>query len=291
MNDHIKALLSVCFLLVWLIGCGGGGVSTTAPPKTQACSGIAISGVLHDSLTNLPVARGWAVLETAQLSAAGSAVSFSQSQEVASDANGTFQLCMSNIEGPAVVVIVALDSLGNAYPPYVQMVSTTTSLGTVPLGGCTLTCGLDNQEQTSLPVTIRGEIASAPISITGSVAPQYPIKALDGSTAIWNLTMPPLSAIESYAVTTSAGGCLDQNSFCASYAFLLPSQNAVIPVKGGYLQSAGSPAYSIMAQPAPFLTCNPLTFSAFLEKDGKTPLRGSPGAQLAAQDINFSGCH
>lgn len=290
MDNCVKVLQYLCFLLVvWLIGCGGGGTSLM-PPETQACSGIAVSGVLHDSLTNQPVAQGWVALETAQPSAAGSTATFSQSQKVVSDANGTFQSCISDVEHLTVAVIVALDNAGNAYPPFVQQISTTTNLGTVPMGGCTLTCGLDNQEETSRPITISGAIASAPVPIAGSVAPQYSIKALDGSTAIWNLTVPPLSTVGSYAFTTSASSCLDQKSFCSSYTFFLPSQNAVTPVKGGYLQSAGSPVYSIIAQPSPFV-CTPPTVSTYFEKDGKTPLTGSPGAQLSAQDITFTGCH
>jgi hypothetical protein len=292
MNNHFKALLYASFfLVVGLFGCGGSSTSTSTSPNTPACSGTVTSGILHDSSTNLPVAKGWATLETAQLSTTGSTVSFSQSQKVAIDANGAFQLCVPNIEQLTVVVIVALDSTSNTYPPFVQQISTKTNLGTIPMGGCTLTCGLDNQEQTSLPVTINGTIASAPISIAGAVEPQYPIEALDGSKAIWNLTIPLLSTVESYAFTTSASGCSDQKSFCASYAFLLPSQNAVRRVKGGYLQSAGSPVYSIMAQPVSSLVCIPPAFSAYFETDGKTLLKGYPGSQLTAQDINFSGCH
>jgi hypothetical protein len=94
-----------------------------------------------------------------------------------------------------------------------------------------------------------------------------------------------------YSFSTIANGCSDQKGFCASYNFLLSFQNAVTPAVDGYRQSNGAPVYSVFAEPDSSPTCSPSTFSVYFEKDGKSPLRGSPGAQLSAQDINFSGCH
>lgn len=241
MNSVFKSISLVYVLLVLLIGCG---VSTTspAPPATQACSGIGVSGVLHDSLTNLPVAQGWAALETAEPAASSSIISFSLSQKVSSDANGAFLGCSTNTSQPTVLVIVALDSSNKAYPPFLKQISKTTTLGTVAMGSCTVTCGFDNQDQTSAPAMINGEILSAPIAVDGSVSAQYAIKALDGSTAIWMLNMPSLDDAPSQSFSTTEGGCSDQKQPCASYSLLLPSQNAVVASNGGNQQGTGAPS-------------------------------------------------
>jgi hypothetical protein len=288
---HVFTPISfVCALLVLLVGCGVGTTSPT-PPAAQACSGIAVSGVLHDSLTNLPVAKGWATLETAEPAASSSIISFSLSQKVSSDTNGGFQACSATTSQPTVLVIVALDSSNKAYPPFIRQISRSADLGTIAIGSCTVTCGFDNQDQSSVPVTINGEILSAPIADEGSVSAQYPIKALDGSSAIWMLNMPSLSDSPQQSFTTTGGACSDQKQFCASYSFLLPSQNAVVESKGGNQQSTGAPAYSIFAQSGASVACSPYTFSAYFEKDGKTPLTGLPAAQLSVQDITFTACH
>ena len=285
----LKPILFVYVLLVAIIGCG---VSTTSPtpPKAQ-CSGIGVSGVLHDSLTNLPVAKGWAALETAQPATSSSVVSFSLSQKVSSDADGAFQGCSTTTSQPTVLVIVALDTSGKAYPPFLEQISKTTNLGTIPMGSCTVICGFDNQEQSSVPATINGEILSAPIADDGLVSAEYPIKALDGSSAIWMLNMPSLNDSQPQSFSTTEGGCSDREQHCAPYSFLLPSQNAVVASKGGNQQSTGAPVYSIFAQSDTSVTCSPSTFSATFEKDGKTPLAGLPGAQISAQDISFTACH
>jgi hypothetical protein len=291
MNYGLRTITSLCTFFLCLMGCGGGGVPS-APPKSQVCTGIAVAGVLHDSLTNLPVAKGWVAIESAVPPLSASTVSFSQPQTVLSDVTGAFQACTTSASQPMVVVIVAQDSAGNAYPPFVEQISTTTNLGTIPMGGCTVICGLDNQKQTSAPAVIKGEITSSPVSNDGSVVPKYAMKSLDGSTAtIWNVSFPKLNDGQSYTFSTVANGCSDQMQFCAVYTFLLPSQNAVTPTKGGYRRSNGAPVYSVLAESANSSTCTPASISTYFEKDGKTALTGSPGAQLSAQDIMFSGCH
>jgi hypothetical protein len=290
MNYGLKTLAIFCTFFACLAGCGGN--APLAPIKSQSCTGIGVSGVLHDSLTNLPVAKGRVAIESAESSISASTVSFSRPQTVISDATGAFQVCSTSATQPTVVVVAAQDSSGKAYPPLVEPISATTNLGTIPLGGCTLICGLDNQQQTSAPAVIKGEITSSPVSNGGYVAPKYAMKALDGSTAtIWNVSFPDLNDGQSYAFSTAANGCADQTQFCAAYTFLLPSQNAMTPTKGGYLQGNGAPVYSILADSANSSTCTASAISAYFEKDDKTALTGSPGAQLSAQDIVFSGCH
>ena len=290
MKYGLKILVSLCTFSACLVGCS---VSTpSAPLKNQACTGIGVTGVLHDSLTNQPVARGRVAVESAEPSLSASTVSFSRPQTVISDAAGAFQVCSTSTTGPTVVVVVAQDSSGNAYPPLIEQISATANLGTIPLGGCTLICGLDNQQQTSAPAVIKGEITSSPASNDGYVVPKYAMKPLDGSTAtIWSVSIPDLNDGQSYAFSTLANGCTDQMQLCAAYTFLLPSQNAVTPTKGGYQQSNGAPVYSILAESANSSTCTASAISAYFEKDNKTALTGSPGAQLSAQDIAFSGCH
>ena len=290
MNYRLKILAALCTFSGCLMGCGGGG-APPAPPKSQACTGIAVAGVLHDSLTNLPVAKGWVAIESAVPQLSASTVYFSQPQTVISDATGAFHACTTSATQPTVVVIVAQDSAGNAYPPFVEQISTTTNLGTIPMGGCTVICGLDNQQQTSAPAVIKGEITSSPVSNDGYVVPNYAMKPLDGSTAtIWNVSFPNLNDVQSYMFSTVANGCSDQMQLCAVYTFLLPSQNAVTPTKGGYRQSGGAPVYSVLAGSANSSACTATTISTYFEKDGKTALTGTPGSQLSAQDIMFSGC-
>lgn len=292
MSYCLRTFASICVLFLCLMGCGGGG-APVAPPKSQdqGCTGIAVAGILHDSLTNLPVERGWVAIESAAAPPSASEVYFSQSQTAVSDATGAFQVCSTSTTQPMVVVIVAQDSAGNAYPPFVEQISMTTNLGTIPMGGCTLLCGLDNQQQTSVPAVINGEITSSPVVIDGYVFPYYAMKSLDGATAtIWNVTFPNLSDRQLYMFSTSANGCSEQTQFCAGYTFIVPSQNAVTLTKDGYLQSADAPGYSVLTKSSNS-SCTATTMSTYFEKDGKTPLTGSPGSQLSAQNIMFSGCH
>lgn len=291
MRPFFRVFFYTSILLAGLIGCGGGTIPPPPPPSDQSCTGIGVSGTLHDSLTNQPISQAWAVLESGvPNSIPSSIVSFSPSQTASADAGGAFQLCMPVAAVPAVLVVDALDSAGKAYPPFVAEVTATTNLGTVRMGGCSLSCGLPGQQQTSSPAVINGSVSSAPVSIAGSLLPQYSLRALDGSKATWTISIPPLSDAQMPGFHTAASACTGKDQFCSSYAFSLPSQKPVVLVKGGYQQDAGAPVYSIYASPASAAACAQSSVTASLENDGKTPLTGSPGLQLTAMDISFTGC-
>lgn len=291
MSPFFKVFLYTSILLAGLIGCGGGTKPTPPPSSNQSCTGIGVSGVLHDSLTNQPISQAWALLESGDQGVTPtSIVRFSPSQKASADTGGAFQLCMPVAAAPAVLVVDALDASGKAYPPFVAEVTATTHLGTVLMGGCSLSCGLPGQQQTSSPALIQGAINSAPVSIAGSVLPQYSLKALDGSNSTWTVSVPPLSDTQLSGFSTTASACTGKDQFCFSYAFSLPSQKPTIPVKGGYQQDAGAPVYSIYASPASPAACAQSSLFTFLEEGGKTPLTGSPGLQMTAMDINFTGC-
>src|ERR1035441_6527145 len=127
MKTVCRATLLVYFVLICLTGCGGNSTSPNAPPGS-GCSGVVISGTLQDSLTSQPVAQGMAVL------AFGT--------ELATDTHGGFSLCAQAAAYPSAIVLEAMDSGGEAYPPFIAPVSGTANLGTILMGGCTLTCGL-----------------------------------------------------------------------------------------------------------------------------------------------------
>src|SRR6266568_7622682 len=124
---HIfEPLSSVGLLCICLVGCGGSAPSPSSP-KSDSCMGIVVTGVLRDSLTNQPVSQGWAVLESGTQLLTTQNYNFSASQQVSSDADGAFQLCAPGTP-PSAIVMIALDSSGKAYPPFVAPVSSTTNL-------------------------------------------------------------------------------------------------------------------------------------------------------------------
>jgi hypothetical protein len=257
----------------------------------ETCSGVAITGVLHDAQTNLPVAQGWAVLESGtQLSTGIPFYEFYPSQTVATDVHGAFKLCVATISNPSAIVTMALDSAGKAYPPFVTAASAAADLGTIPLGTLPPTA----------PAVITGVITSAPIAKTGSIVAQYPMLALDGSKSaagvanLWSLAIPSFNTSQTDKFTTTAGACPGEAPFCATYVFTLPSQKPIQPFTdgaySGYLQGAGAPLYMIYAVPDGTPSCVPQLSLTVFQKDGSTLLTGNPGAQITASDVNFTGC-
>ena len=134
-----RVLLLVTALWLGLAGCGGSSSSSGSPgggqPAPQACSGLAIKGTMVDSLTGQPVTQGWAVLESGTQLLATAVFNFAPLQRVSAGTKGDFELCVATISSPSAVVLVALDSAGKAYPPFVSAVSGATDLGTVRDGG------------------------------------------------------------------------------------------------------------------------------------------------------------
>lgn len=282
------AVLFVCILWICTTGCGGN--PRPIPPVGNACTGVVISGVMQDSLTNQPVSQGWAVLESGTQLSTTPIFNFSQSQKVTSDVHGSFSLCSSAVTQPSAVVLVALDSSGNAYPAFVTSASGAADLGTIPMGGCRVLCGFEGEQQTSSPATINGTITSAPVAKSGTVMAQYAMNALDGSKNIWNFAMPSLDPAQGNTFNATPGVCAGNAPYCATYTFTVPSQKPVQQVTGGYRQESGAPTYSIYAVVDDPPSCHPSFGHTILQQDGTSFLTGGAGEHLSAADIKFTGC-
>lgn len=191
-----------------------------------------------------------------------------------------------------------MDSGGKAYPPFVAQVSGTANLGTILMGGCTLTCGFfAGEQQTATPATITGVIASAPIAVAGTVVPQYAMQALDGSKAtdgspnLWAVALPVFTASPVLTFSTITGPCAGVGPFCSTYTLLVPAQSPLRSVSGGTTQAAVAPTYMIYAVPGNGAVCTPTFGFSVFQPDGKSLLTATPGAQLTAKSISLSGCH
>ncbi len=288
-------LLFYCSILCVLLaaGCGGKTASTGAPtqPVKPACAGTLLTGTMQDSLTGLPVAQGWAVLETVSQSPALLIYNFLPVQTASSDAKGGFSLCSPGpVAQPAALVLLALDATGKAYPASVSNVTGSASLGTFNMGGCFLICLVPEQQQTSEPAVITGTITSEPVAATGSVAAFYTLTGLDGSKNLWNLAMPSLVPTQTESFTTAAGTCPGNAPFCASYTMTVPTQKPLQPTATGSTQQAGPPGYTMFAVPAAVAGCRPPFQLTLFEQDGKTPLTATPEAYLVAGTLGFGAC-
>jgi hypothetical protein len=299
-----RVLLLVTALWLGLAGCGGSSSSSGSPggsqPVPQVCSGISIKGAMVDSLTKQPVAQGWAVLESGTQLLATAVFNFAPLQRVSAGTKGDFELCVTTLSSPSAVVLVALDSAGKAYPPFVSAVSGATDLAIIAMGGCTAICGFEGSQQTTASVVVTGTITSAPISKTVSVTPQYAMTALDGSKStqgvpnLWSIAMPSLDAALTNTFSTVPGTCGGIASYCTVYTFTLPSQNPFHPatVSGipGTIQQAGAPIYIFNATVEGTASCIPPFNFTTMQQDGKSLLIGNPGAQLTAMTMSFTQC-
>jgi hypothetical protein len=252
------------------------------------CAGVHISGVVLDSLSHLPITQARVVLESGAPDPLIMAYSFVPTQETTSDTNGAFDLCASAIPSPSALVIVAADAAGKAYPPLVTKVSTTIDLGQISMGGCTLAC-IDKQQQTSSPATLTGSITTGPVSAAGTIAPHYYALAPDGSASIWSLSIPPLNPAQSSVFATAQTGCVNPNTFCSSYTFVLPSQKPFFLANNFSTQEVGAPVYFVDAVLTKASSCTPPYSYVFTQSDG-TYLTAVPNATLSVQDTVFQHC-
>ena len=275
MKISCRTAVLACLVWIFLSGCGGNPPSI-APPTSQSCSGVVISGTLQDSLTRQPVAQGTAVLESGTELSVSRVYEFLPIGQTATDAHGGFSLCAQSANYPSAIVLEALDSVGKAYPPYVTAISGTTDMGTIAMGECTMTCGFfQGEQQTATPATITGVITSAPIAVAGTVVPQYALEALDGSKTadgypnLWSLAMPVFNASPVLTFNTTAGGCGTGAPYCATYTFSVPSQSPWTPMGGGTIKLAATPQFLIYAGPGKSATCSlPWALAAF-QTDGQ----------------------
>lgn len=296
MKVFCRAVLLVWLVCIFLPGCGGNSAPPTVPPANQ-CNGAILSGTLRDSLTFQPVAQGTAVLESGTELGITPLYNFFPAQSVTTNAQGDFSLCASAIPYPSVLVLEAMDANGNAYPPYVTFVKAGADLGTISMGGCVLKCAFADQQQTAAPATITGTITSDPIAVPGTVVPQYPMQALDGSKSpdgapnLWSLALPLFPASPTLTFNTTSGACGGASNFCSSFTLPVPAQKPIYPESGGGAQLLASTVYMIYAELNTATTCSPqFGFTAF-QPDGQSILMATPGAQLTAQTISFTNCH
>jgi len=276
-------LVLVCIGPLVETGCG----THPATATITACPGAAITGTLNDSLTGQPVAKGSVALENVAPSPLQDTTMFSVASQAVAGENGSFSLCASTVTPSSLLVATALDISGNAYPAYLAPISSAKNIGKILMGGCMLTCGLDNQQQTSLPATIQGQVTTQPKAESVQIAALYPTAPLDGSKGLWLITLPDLADTQTSTVVTSSNGCTAGSTPCASYRFELPSQNAMIALSGGARQLAGVPGYLIYASAS---SCTPSLRLTALQQDGKTPLLANPGATLNAATLSLQQC-
>src|SRR5579884_507186 len=117
MNRAHKLAFIACIFWVCVVGCGVN--PTSIPPENGPCTGVLISGILKDSLTGYPVAQGQVFLESGSQVSIIKLYNFVPIKQVTTKHDGTFQICVSSLGSPSVIVAAALDSSNYAYPPFV----------------------------------------------------------------------------------------------------------------------------------------------------------------------------
>jgi hypothetical protein len=237
-----------------------------------------------------PVQTGWAYLESGTQLGSMPIYNFSEAEKASSNIDGSFTICAASVASPSAIALLALDSSGKAYPMFTAPITGATALGSVLMGGCSVTCGLERQQQTSLPALIGGQIATAPIAESGSVTAQYTIAALDGSKNLWNISVPSLDPAQGNSFTTMTGGCSPSGIFCGAYSFTLPSEKPTQLVNGVYQQAADPPNYAVYATLNKPSSCTPPFGLTTFQQGGTLFLTGMPGASLTAQQIAFENC-
>lgn len=278
----------LCALLTGGCGNGGGQGALTHPPPTPSCTGATLSGKMLDSLTGKPVFSGISSVQAGSQLGTTNSYTFVEVDRAPSGADGSFSVCASLPSGPSAVVLVASDSAGNAYPPFVSAIKGSTDLGRIAMGGCTLVCAPDLEAQTSKPATISGSITSSPTPVSGRVQAEFVVQALDGATALWSLAVPTASGNDDKYVTAS-GSCAVGASACSIYSFSVPSQNPVRHLATGDSQQLVTPTYLLYADTSSSCV-PPFSLSAF-QLDGKSFLTADPGANLNAKTVAFASCH
>ncbi len=302
--------LAATAALAGMAGCGTsvnpGNIAATgaSQPIAQACT-TAITGRMEDSLTFSPVARGLVLLESGtpqpQLLAGvdTKTTEFLEAARAASAADGTFRLCVPDpISAPTIVVFVAEDGKGKHYPPFVMGATVAADLGPVTMGGCDVSCDLTQGTQSAAPTVLEGAVTTSPATKAGLVAAQIGIAPLDGSQAVWAVSIPGLGEAETNAFQTSAGTCAGP---CSPYRFTLPSLAPIVQTdrqfvlsgsgpgtgQGKRTQQRGAVLYTVYATAS---GCKYPFAEAAVASDGHTFLAASSGAVLDAADAAFTDC-
>jgi len=282
-----QVLLALTLSVSATLGCG---VKVVTVLPTDKCVGTSFTGSVKDSLTNLPIAGANVVLETGFELGTTPIFNFSPSLTGKTDSQGAFGLCSSASLTIAAIVVEALDVAGNAYPPTITPLSTSSALGTILLGSCYVACGFPGQTQTSVPSGLSGVITTSPVSASGTLLARTAIPALDGSKNIWSMTIHGLSDGQLDTFESRPGVCPTSDEQCMSYMYTLPAQAPVELLAGVYKQQLAPPTYSISAATAPTNSCAQPILSTSFQAD-RSPLTAVPGKQLSATTLSFTGCH
>lgn len=273
------------------LSCGGtpGTTDAARPSTANVCNGIIVRGTLLDSMTNAPVSRASVAIETGTQRSITPVFDFSVQQSAAASTDGTFRVCANAPTAPTVVVVTAVDANGNAYPPFVSAITSSTNLGTVLMGSCRGTCGFVGQQQTSAPATIEGIVTTSPIAKTGRIVPQFPMDALDGTRNIWGLAMPTFNG-QAITFATASGACVGGAPYCTTYLFVVPSQQPMTrDANGGYSQYSAPPNYAMYALTDGSPSCTPPFALAVSQADGAM-LTATAGVHLSATTLQFTNC-
>lgn len=282
--------LIVGFLLSIAGGIGCGGKSVAVIPKSQ-CPVAILTGSVKDSLTGLAIPGANVLLETPSPLGASPVLDFSPSVIGQTDTKGSFSICSAQAVTSAILVIDALDRVGNAYPPTIVALSPRLDFGSILLGSCNAICGFPGQAQTAAPFDISGTITTSPASEAGSIMAQTAINALDGAKGIWKIALPGLLTGQQNTFQSVAMTCPAAADQCTSYNYTLPSQAPVVIDGGVYKQQVALPTYSITAALSGQSTCTEPFLSTSFQVDLAHPLTALAGSHLTAATLSFSGCH
>ena len=202
------------------------------------------------------------------------------------------------IPAPTIVVFVAEDGEGKQYPPFVMGATVAANFGPVTMGGCDVSCDLTQATQNAAPTILEGAVTTFPATKAGLVTAQIGIAPLDGSQAVWAVSIPGLGAGEANAFQTAAGPCAGP---CAPYRFTLPALAPIVQVGQQFVFSGSGPAngpgtrtqqrgavlYTVYATTP---GCKYPFAGAAVASDGHSFLAATPGITLQAADAAFTDC-
>ncbi len=316
LNTGIALATSIIVIAV-AVGCGttnapvaGTRGAVPVPPAAQACT-TPISGNVRALLDGKPIAGALAVLETGTPQIVAGVVTreviFLETARTTTDASGAFRLCAPGpVSVQTVVVLLALDTAENEYPPYVAVATDALDLEAIAMGECFFACDTSiGMMPNQAPAVLEGAVTTTPGARAGLVTAQIGIPPIDGSQTTWSIAIPGLGMGETNTFQTAPQTGMDScTGMCASYRFTVPTRNPVVqsnlghvPLLGsgtytgsGWLtQEGGETLYSIYAT-AP--GCK-LPFSAAvpLASDGHSFVPVTPGVVIKVQNAPFTECN
>jgi len=248
----------------------------------------AISGTVIDAVTQAPIAGGNTVVALEQNDGGGVDRVV---METVADSSGAFSFCPVT-NGTYDVVVAAVNGAGVAYgPTVITGVSSTAALGSVPL--------ISALTPASVTGTITTSTGSAGTSADLSLSA---LESIPVNGANLMITVP-LAAQGSSTATliTAPGATCPMNTDCIDYTLAVPAAN---PSVGGFSSSG----HQMPAQPAGGAVDYTLDAEAFVpgsagqsdctpsdlrtsQTSGNMPLTVTPGMNVSAATLAFTGCN